>query len=369
MKCLAFPLLLMSFASGSLASHSLAQSPDPELPDFKYADGWLGADGAYSVPLATERTVWLFGDTFVGTNGAKSRNEVKTMIRNSVGISHCVPKRPCTLEYFWQRPASALPRSFFDSGKEEIWYWPLDGFAKDHALYVSLLVVRNKPGATPSDAFGFEIAGTKLATVENIRKSPDQWHITMRDLTDSRLWPGVSLVPEPKYVMWYTQVSTGEGKGYMAVMRVPQDKMANPSGNWEYLRKDNQWAQGLAGEDALRVIDQPISEMSVRYHPSIKKWVAVSTGPEFPSPRAVARTADTPVGPWSAPQTIYEFPEMKRENPGYDKDIFCYAVKEHTEFTSSKIALTYACNSLVLAKTIANMDIYRPRVVILELPK
>lgn len=191
----------------------------------------------------------------------------------------------------------------------------------------------------------------------------------MRDLTDGSLWPGVSMVPEGKYVIWYTHVSAGEGKGYMGVMRVPRRKMTNPSGNWEYLNKENRWVAGLAREDALKVIDQAISETSVRYHPSIKKWVAVSTGPEFPSPRAVVRTADSPVGPWSVPQTIYEFPEMKRDNPGYDKDTFCYAVKEHVEFTDTELALTYACNSMVLTTMVANMDIYRPRVVVLDLPK
>jgi len=202
-----------------------------------------------------------------------------------------------------------------------------------------------------------------------VHSSPDTWKITIRDLTDATLWAGVSMVPEGKYVLFYTQVSTGEGKGFMAVMRVPRDKIASPSGNWEYLNKQNRWSPGLAGADVMKVIDQPISETSVRFHPSIHKWLAVSTGPEFPSPRAVVRTANSPVGPWSAPRTIYEFPEMKRENVGYDKDTFCYAVKEHTEFTDAKIALTYACNSMVLSKVMANMDIYRPRVVVLDLPE
>jgi hypothetical protein len=117
------------------------------------------------------------------------------------------------------------------------------------------------------------------------------------------------------------------------------------------------------------LIDQPISEMSVRFHSIIRKWVALSTGPEFPSPRAVARLADSPIGPWSSPQTIFEFPEVKVASPGYDKDTFCHAVKEHVEFTDTKIALTYACNSMVVAKAIANMQIYRPRAVVLDLPK
>ena len=60
---------------------------------------------------------------------------------------------------------------------------------------------------------------------------------------------------------------------------------------------------------------------------------------------------------------------MKTSTSGYDKDTFCYAVKEHIEFDDTKLALTYACNSMMLSKTVANMDIYRPRVVVFDLPK
>lgn len=369
MKKLAILLLLVGTLPLSMPPAASGQESGRQSPEFPYKDGWLGADDAYSIALTSTKSVWLFGDTFVGTSTTKLRSESKAMVRNSVGISRCEVGRPCEMEYFWQKPATPKPRSFFDSGIDQLWYWPLDGFLQGQTLYVALLAVRNKPGAGPNDAFGFEIVGTKLATISNALETPSSWKITMRDLTDGQLWPGVSMFPEGKYVLWYTQVSSGEGKGYMTVMRVPRSKMANPSGNWEYLNREKHWVTGLAGADALSVIDQAISEMSVRYHPSIKKWVAVSTGPEFPSARAVARTADSPVGPWSGPQTIYEFPEMKRDNPGYDKDTFCYAVKEHIEFTDRQIAMTYACNSMVLAKTIANMSIYRPRGVILDLPQ
>ncbi len=365
----ALSLLLSCTAASSSKPASHATDLPRPLPEFSYADGWLGADDAYSLALTRMTSLWLFGDTFVGDPGTKLRSESKAMVRNSIGLSRCETGSPCEMQYFWQKASDPKPRSFFDTGTDELWYWPLDGFLQDKMLSICLLAVRNKPGAGPADAFGFEIVGTKLATIGNAHASPDKWEIAVHDLTDARLWAGVSLVPEGKYVIWYTQVSEGEGKGFMAVMRTPQAKMANPSGSWEYLRNDNRWAAGLAGPDAKNVIDQPISEMSVRYHPPMKKWLAISTGPEFPSPRAVARTADSPLGPWSAPRTIYEFPEMKRDRSGYDKDTFCYAVKEHTEFTESKVALTYACNSMVLAKTIANMNIYRPRVVILDLPK
>lgn len=353
-----------SFAAGK-------QDAARPLPQFNYTAGWLGADDAYSIAIGPRKSVWLFGDTFVGDRDTKLRSQNKTMVRNSVGISTCGSGGRCKMQYFWQEPADPKPRSFFDTGTDALWYWPLDGFLDGKTLYVALLVVQNKPGAGADAAFvfGFEIVGTKLATIEDVHLSPEKWHVTIQDLTDTHLWAGVSMVPQDEHVIWYTQVSEGEGHGFMTAMRVPRGKMAKPAGNWEYLNKDDQWVPGLAGSDAMHIIEQPISEMSVRYHPSIKKWLALSAGPEFPSPRAVVRTADSPVGPWSNPQTIYQFPEMKRDNPGYDKDTFCYAVKEHIEFAESRIAMTYACNSVVIAKAIANMNIYRPIPVTLDLPK
>jgi hypothetical protein len=367
------------FVVGNVLALSLLgqdSSPMPQnngqshlLPDFNYTEGWLGADDAYSVPIGPNKSVWLFGDTFVGTAQTKLRSQAKTMVHNSVGISECEQEKNCTLRYFWHDPDNPKPRSFFETGTDDLYYWPLDGFREGKTLYLSLLAVRNKPGAKLGDAFGFEIVGTKMATIDNVQSPPEKWRVSVQDLTDAHLWTGASLVPDAKYVIWYTEVSEGEGRGFMTVMRLPRNKMAKPSGNWEYLNKDNHWVAGLVAKDAMHVIEQPISEMSVRYHPSIMKWLALSPGPDFPSAWAVVRSADSPVGPWSSPQRIYEFPEMKRDNPGYDKDTFCYAVKEHIEFSSDKIALTYACNSMVLSKTMANMNIYRPRAVVLDLPK
>ncbi len=54
---------------------------------------------------------------------------------------------------------------------------------------------------------------------------------------------------------------------------------------------------------------------------------------------------------------------------GYDADTFCYAAKEHNEFsTGDTLLITYACNSRQLGKMIANMDIYVPKVVELPIP-
>ncbi len=335
---------------------------------FPYSQGWLGADDAYSIPFAEGKSIWLFGDTFVGDASTTPRNK-STMVRNSVGITTCAPEKECTIQYYWLKPQAGKPLSFFDTGKEEEWYWPMDGCLDRDSLYVSLLVVRNRPGAGPTDPFGFEIVGTRWAKITNPKAAPDQWKVSIKDLSKGDLWPGTSIVRDGQFVLLYTQVSAGEGKGYMTVLRVPVKKLEDPAASWEYQATDGKWLAGTPHGDAQRVIDQAISEMSVRYHPSTKKWIAISPGPEFPTKRVVARTADSAIGPWSKPQDIFEFPEMKPSNPGYDKDTFCYATKEHTEFDDSRIVLTYACNSNLLEKVMNNMELYRPQVVVLDVPK
>ena len=108
--------------------------------------------------------------------------------------------------------------------------------------------------------------------------------------------------------------------------------------------------------------------MSVRYHPGINQWLAV-TGGDFLSNKIMMRTAPELTGPWSQWQAVHEFPEMNPKTVGYDQDTWCYAVKEHIEFASSdKLLVTYACNSFKFEKQVANMSIYRPQAVLIAFP-
>ena len=64
---------------------------------------------------------------------------------------------------------------------------------------------------------------------------------------------------------------------------------------------------------------------------------------------------------WRAP--------MNPKTDGHDPDTWCYAVKEHIEFTSAnRLLVTYACNSFKLDKLVSNMSIYRPQAVFIEFP-
>jgi hypothetical protein len=356
----AFVFLALLRSMGFAAIHA------QPLPAFPYQQGWLGADAAYSIPLAPGESLWLFGDTFVGDPATTLRAHFKTMVRNSIGISTCEPEKPCTIQYYWRKPDAAKPRSFFYTGKDDVWYWPLDGILDGKTLYLSLMVVRNRPGASSKDPLGFEVDGTKWASVTNLSAPPGQWKISERDMTGGEMLPGVSIVADGSFLLLYTRITETQGKGYMAVLRVPRNKIADPASHWEYLGRDSKWRRGTPHGDALHVIDQPISEMSVRYHPRWKEWAAISTGPGAISNHIVARTAGTPAGPWSEPITIFQFPEVTQN---FDRDTFCYAAKEHIEFDDSNLVVTYACNSFSFEKVVNNMAIYRPQVVVLQRPQ
>jgi hypothetical protein len=366
----AFVFLVLFGALGFWASADLDAQ---RLPVFPYTGGWLGADGAYSIPLRPDKSLWLFGDTLVGDPGTTLRAHYKAMVRNSIGIGTCEPEKPCTIHYYWRNPDSAKPRSFFDTGKDDVWYWPLDGYLDGYldggTLYLSLMVVRNRPGASSKDALGFEVVGTKWASVTNLSAPPDRWKISLRDMTGGDMLPGVSIVANGSFLLLYTHVTEAQGRGYIALLRVPRNKIADPASHWEYLGRDSKWRPGTPHGDALHVIDQPISEMSVRYHPQWKEWVAISAGPGATSNHIVARIAGTPLGPWSDPINIFQFLEMTPDREIYDHDTFCYAAKEHIEFEESNLVVTYACNSFSFEKVINNMAIYRPQVVVLQRPQ
>src|SRR5688572_22589904 len=51
-------------------SPNLATLTSACMPSFPYKDGWLGGDAGYSIALAPGKSLWLFGDSFVGKSGS-----------------------------------------------------------------------------------------------------------------------------------------------------------------------------------------------------------------------------------------------------------------------------------------------------------
>jgi Domain of unknown function (DUF4185) len=354
------------------------------LPLFPYESGWLGADAAYSIPLGSGKSLWLFGDTFVGGRAARTRAKRTGMPRNSIGISQC-DNQHCTMQYYWNRMYQPHPRAFFDLAGDD-WFWPLDGFIARGSLHVVL----EEMHAVGTGAFGFGNSGLILATIPNFHEPPTRWKINYQKiLSGDSAVPGVSVVaaqsnvnPYPKdpngadWVYFFTLRKMGK-QSVIALTRLPVASLSQPAqadGMWQYLSASDRWlpwtSPGVLPADAKTVLNYGYTEFTVRYHPEEARWVAVAPSTTLTEGRAVYSLAPALDGPWSAPQTLLPYPEMKAGNRDKTPNLFCYAAKEHPEFeTAGSLLFTYACNSMVEEEIFKNMDLYHPVVVTHPMPR
>ena len=359
--------------------HAQAQHPGAVhscTPSFPFKDGWWGADAAYSIPLADGRSVWIFGDTLYGNARTVSGNEPR-MVRNSIGISRCDDRGNWHLQYVICHDESGKPQDFFQAQvlrpqTKGSWYWALDGFVHEKDLWVTLLCVRNARVKRP-DGFDFETCGTDLARVSDLEADPQKWKVNYFPLVpdEAGAYPSATAVVDGGYAYLFALYEKDERP--MLLTRIPLAGLDEPARNLQYLAKTGKkmgaWMQGFKPKDAMPVMDRGTSEMTVRYHSDINQWLAVMRSPDLSSDAILLRTAPAITGPWSAGEVIYHIPEMRKDFPGYDKNVFCYAGKEHPEFEKpGSLVITYVCNTMKVPDLVTNLNIYVPKVVEVPLP-
>jgi len=381
------------FLSGSVSScngngPSQSSQPAPQAPAstgyFPYQQGWLGADSAYSIPLGSGQSLWLFGDTFIGPASATSRQQATGFIHNSIAISSC-SGTSCTFQYYWSGISSSATAGpvFIAPGTD--WFWPMDGFIYNGTLYIALMQMH----ADGTGAFGFAYSGAQLASISNYTAAPSQWSVTYQSLnTGGSAVPGVSIVqgqgpngnPNPadpqgaQYAYFFTLAGNSS---YMALLRLPLNQLnsaARPGNtNWQYLKTDGTWgswqdtATSLPADNAT-VIASGASEMTVRFHSSTNQWIAIY--PEGLNNQGYYSLSASLIGSWGPSEALYSYPELNPSNLNYTPNLFCYADKEHIEFeTAGQIFFTYVCNSTQESDIVNNMNLYHPVVVTQSLPQ
>ncbi len=336
-------------------------------PSFPFKDSWWGADAAYSIPLPDGRSVWIFGDTLYGDRRVVERTEPR-MVRNSIGVSTCDDHEGWKISYIIRRGDKGQPEDFFHAQHKNTWYWALVGFFYQYDLWVTLLSMRDSPKTT-SAALGFATCGADLAKVSGLENDPQRWSVTYFPLVPDgiRAYPSATAVVDGEYVYIFALLESNSRP--MLLTRIPLDGLDAPAERLQYLSKSGTWKSGLTPADAMPVMKHGNTEMTVRYHPLFKKWVAILNYPKLFSDRIVARTAPQLAGPWSEDKVIYRIPEMQKGHAGYDKGTFCYAAKEHPEFRKpGSILITYACNTLDVQKLTRDLNIYFPKVVRVPYP-
>jgi len=341
-----------------------------ELPQydalFARQSGWTGADGAYSVALADDEILWLFGDTWYG-EVREGRHMDAVIIKNSIAIQQGRMPPGASVQFYTGLSPDGSPRAFVQPDDHRGWFWIYDGIRVGKELYLFLVQLER---TTDRKSFGFKIVGSQLGHVANPGDDPANWRLARQRIPWGRFSAagdtlfGSSLLKADKHIYIYGTTEVVEGqirRKSMILARAPETELAQfdrwrfySAGKWS---TDFNKSSGLCSDMA--------NEFSVSYLPAIGKYVAVYSEKGF-SRHIAMRLAPDPWGPWSAPQRIYVCPEADRS-----QDVFCYAAKGHPDLASApdEIIITYVANSLDFAKVAADATLYRPRFLRVRISK
>ena len=347
-----YPLLFVSFALALTAARAAAPAPDLDAR-FASAEGWLGADGIYSVALPGNRTAWLFSDTWTGAVRDGRRADPR-MINNSAGLTEGTgPAR-----FFYPIDAGGKAASLFTPPDGRGWLWPVASVLDNGGLRVFAWRIEKAGG---KGAFGFQAFGTALAEIDNPADAPTAWHVRWSEVPtpqNPRMFWGSSALTHEGFIYLYGYTENG-GKGldfqrHMILARAPAGKLGDFSA-WRY-RAKGAWSDDAAQAEPL--CPSVATEYSVTHVPARKRFLLV-THDMFLSPKIVARTAETPWGPWSDKIVIYSCPE---DNP--KRGVFCYAAKHQPAFsTGDTLVISYAANGNDMKTVLDDPSLYVPRFI------
>jgi len=359
-------------------------------PRFPYQEGWLGGDGAYSIPLSPTRSVWLFGDTFVGRPGQADRVGAD-LVHNSVGVSECRNGR-FAIDYAWGVGADGAPRAFLQRPEGGGWWWLFGGFVHERKLYLGLLEVeRSEPrGAL---AMPFRYSGSALARIDNPGDEPGRWRVEVLPLArGTEAHPVSAFAVSGPYLYLFAFLDQPDGRHPRILSRLPlaalAERPADLPAALETWTGDGGWASGFRPAEAQIVMDDNASEMSVRHHAESDRWLALYNYPDLggrfpetrPSDAIYLRSAPAPEGPWSERRLVFRIPELAPdpEAPA-DPNLGCYAAKEQPQFSRpGSLTFTYVCNLFsgpredpyeVLGRLQRSMELYRPVAATVSLPE
>lgn len=324
---------------------------------------WLGADAAITVPLGGERTLWLFGDTFVATSERLTRRE-STMVRNTIALQTGLDPLRAEIGFHWATAPDGRPASYFPE-RDLTWYWPGGGV---RLAAGPLLIFLYTLEAAPGRGLGFQSAGFALAIIDDPSEPVPDWkpriHVGGEPGFDAL--PATAVVEQGEHTVALAIRQDGIHAG--ALVRYPSTALARGDfvgAEW-WAGPELGWKREseLPAGGPVFVLDDAGAECSLHFDRSSGRYVHVASY-GFGSTTIGLRTAPELTGPWTPPRTIYRPPESGLERP------FVYAAKAHPELeTPGGLLVTYAVNCFDFSGLLAaegERALYWPRAVLVSL--
>ncbi|HYK33658.1 MAG TPA: DUF5005 domain-containing protein [Streptosporangiaceae bacterium] len=339
---------------------------------------WSGGDGAQSLLLPDGKTMWFFGDTYLGAiNADYTRPPLSTgLAHNSAVLQNGSTLGPTfaqprgsgynfQADYSWVSPPAAYPASQFEllNGDQVM----------DNGVVYKFMQLADRN--LHPQGFAYKLVGT---VIESFTYDASNGHLTpsagtafeVKDsaTSDPVIW-GAALLVSGGYVYIYGVQPYNSGSLYLA--RAPVGSLADTSA-WTYYDASpscspgsGAWASGSAQATALMTgASEGFSVTDVN-----GTFVLLSNDPTSSAPMdAVAHYANCPTG-FSAASPSYTV--FQPSSPfGY----LTYEYRIVPQFSDgSNVLVSYSTDTLrqdesCMAENYYNARIYRPRFLDIQLP-
>ncbi len=326
---------------------------------FERQKGWTGADGAYTVPIAENTFLWLFGDTWWGdVHNDAHVNAV--IVNNTVAIQNGRLPHEATVDFYSGRTPDGNAGAFIQPADGRGWLWIYHGTVIQERLY--LFMVQIQRTAEPPAA-GFRIIGTWLGQVDNYQDSPQNWEIHQQRIPWGSFSAAATLfgswvMNQDRWAYIYgttEDVIDGFHYKHMILARAPAVALADFD-QWQFYT-NGRWSDDF--RKAQRLCAGVANEYSVSYVAELDKYVVVYSDSERLD-NVAARFAAKPWGPWEDPVSLYRCPEASW-GPG----IICYAAKGHPAISAAadELIISYIPNSTDFETMVFDARLYRPRFI------
>ncbi len=338
----------------------IESKPLPALTKkFQHTEGWTGGDGAQTLRLSADRTLWLFADTWIGS--IQDGKRVKPRMINNTFAWQSLKNADDPFRFFWAK-AEAGPDAILKPLDKGTWYWPGDGALVDGKLYLFCKVIRRREKGEPG--FQFDWFQNELLQIANPLDEPTTWKIERYRFADDADQPrlGVACMMDDGFLYAFGLFPEKQCKPFhtpLCVARIQKKLLPRMKReDWEY-HSDIGGAKAWSPvpKNLITLFRDAPAEFTVSTVRGIPGYVAVYT--QFGlGGNITVRHAMTPEGPWSKSLKIYQCPEM-------DKKIFQYGAKNHPELTTrdGQLIITYCRNIGSLADHIRRPDVYFPQAI------
>ena len=328
--------------------------------------GWTGGDAAYSRRLEQGKSLWLFGDSFIGKIDQGWRID-PMMIHNACAWQDLSGKAP--MRFFW-KTVEGKPLAILNPEHKDTYYWPGDCSLIDGRLYVFCKRIKDDP-SVKDPAFAFKWVSDDLIQVVNPNDPPTQWRIHSIPLpgmeVDMHLGCATYIEADHLYIFATRMVGEGMAKHHNLLMARIELKALT---NLDFSRVEY-WCHNPDADEATRnkgiwrqepinplvLFEDAAPELSVGKVKGLPGLYAVYTQSGL-SGNIMLRQSPTLESPWSESLLVYRCPEASL------KGVNCYGAKNHSELSGDRLlTITYCCNPGAISAHVRQPGLYFPRAI------